>query len=351
MLMTLPAIAEQPDARAGSALIGGERSAIVLGRRESLPTATPLPPLTPDGLLAHYRPDRLALATTNGDYATGDGRHLACACPPRTLALERCAASRRCRFLDSQGARFPRLAQGAIHPVRSVEVAKERKEGRRWRALRRDTACAKDGGASSATGYHIVALSARARRRARGRAPRTGSGPSLTTRDPPRQTYSPRHLADGCPRSSTRGSCLTLPACDSSAPWRWKGQEGRAAGGDAMQRVEGAGGEMGQHCESRSNNLTKPYPFMDDTGIPLKNIPTFATYGQDTMGGLAINTSARVMSARSTTRRDAGVKLADADEGADELAPIPHWWRARADSARGVIVTGGGCVWAGWEEA
>ncbi|KAF7371418.1 hypothetical protein MSAN_00778600 [Mycena sanguinolenta] len=210
--MTLPAIAEQPDARVGAAtpLLPPRKAS----SRATAPTASPLPRptattqlVTADTSLALVLPTPSPSRGLRPRKGTGSSTHTV-RDSPRPLGQD---------GQGEEGGEAMRLVMGM---------------GERAVLL----------------GDHIVALSARTRRRARGRAPRTGSGPSPTTRNPPRRTYPSQRLANQDIRSATRGSYLTRATCDSSAPSRWKGQEGRAAGGEVMQRVEGAGGgETGQH--------------------------------------------------------------------------------------------------------
>ncbi|KAJ6484637.1 Flavocytochrome c [Mycena sanguinolenta] len=217
---------------------------------------------SPAGLLARYRPDLLPLATTNGDHATGDGLQLA-------VGLGASAA-----VCD--------LAQVQVHPTGFVDPA-------------HPDAKTKFLAAEALRGAGGLLLDARGARFV---------------------------------REVERRDVVT----------------------EAMQSVEGAGRgpvrlvlgeraveEVKKHCDFYvSKNLMKRYPdaaaFAEDTGIPLDNIlSTFASYGKDddafgtvattksytpteplcvaiitpvvhyTMGGLAVDPSARVLSSITRT--------------------------------------------------
>ncbi|KAF7371392.1 hypothetical protein MSAN_00775800 [Mycena sanguinolenta] len=239
--MTLSPIAEKPDGRAGgkTAQSWWARESRVEARaryhvRLPFPVLPPFSciqesaddarysgyssPSAPEGLLARHRLALLALDTTNGDYATGDSRHLACACPRHALSRPRAVC-------DLARVQVPRLALGAIRPVRSGEVAMARRgDAEHCGAVRLVLGI---GERVVLPGDHIVALSARA--------------PPPCARS--RTSHRFRSFADHTQPAAASLS-LAVSRRRRSSPrhaWGWKGQEGRAAGGEAMERVEGAG--------------------------------------------------------------------------------------------------------------
>ncbi|KAF7371395.1 hypothetical protein MSAN_00776100 [Mycena sanguinolenta] len=168
---------------------------------------------------------------------------------PHALALGRCATSRGYRFLDSHRRDSSRPLGGGGHGEAGGEA-------RRCRALRRGAACAGDGGASGSTRKsHRCALRARPPPRATSRTSHNFRSFADTRNPPRRRTYSSASRRRRSPRDA--GLLLDAPPCDSSAPRRWKGKEGRAARGEAMQRVTGERrGEIGQHVSITSSKHT-----------------------------------------------------------------------------------------------